>query len=80
MFGDLDKTMQEARIRWKEIEEGYEDIKSRMTSGKGMDEASLAHLLVLVIDHLRPMNPSQDQLDEATKGIAELLESLGRKK
>jgi len=74
--------MQEGRRRWEEIEQYYEDIRNLTHSGRKLDEANLhrmSHLLLLVIDHLRPMNPSQEQLDEATKGIAELLGSLGKK-
>lgn len=81
MIDNMDELVKEGNKRWKEIESVAEEIRNHLRSGRKLDEARtdrLAHLVLLLIDHLRPMNPSKEQIDEATKGIADLLKSLRR--
>jgi len=82
MFDDMNKTIREGQSRWKEIEECCEDVKD---ISQGEDECQnineinigkLSKLLLLIVDHLRPMNPTQGQLDDVTKGLTDLLGSL----
>lgn len=80
MFGNLEKTMKEGRERWEKIEKNAASLKKSMDEGQRAMPEEVAELLFLVIDHLRPMNPDQKDLDEVTGGLAELLGALGRNK
>jgi siroheme synthase (precorrin-2 oxidase/ferrochelatase) len=75
MFNDLNKTIKEGQERWKTIEDLAEELEVSMTTG-GVQPIMMAHLLLKIVEHLRPMNPSQEQLDEATSGLADLLKTL----
>jgi len=72
MFDDLNKNIKEGQERWGEIEELMDSV-SKTDWGSN---TPIVKLLLLVIEHLRPMNPSQQQIEEATKGLDELLKSL----
>jgi dihydrodipicolinate synthase/N-acetylneuraminate lyase len=73
MFDDLNKTIKEGQERWKKIEELTDEI-NKQNYYQGMK--TLVELVTLIVDHMRPMNPSQEQLDEATSGLADLLKTL----
>lgn len=86
MFGNMDEIVKEGNKRWKEIEDLAEELRPYVA--KHGDESDIkpdghlqaiimmAQLLLLMVDHMKPMNPSQEQVEEATKGIADLLQSL----
>lgn len=80
MFKDLSKTIKEGQERWEKIEEYSKRLKEHLESGRRITmESSLNNLALLVlclVDHMRPMNPSQDQLDEATKGLYDFLNAF----
>lgn len=80
MFDDLNKTMKEAQERWDKIEDCVTSLKESMDGGQSIMPEEVAQLLIHVVDHLRPMNPSQDQLDEVTKGLSDLVGSLGKRR
>lgn len=75
MFEDLNKSIKENQERWEKIEELSRTIKKMRSSSMPQVER-LNDIILLMVEHLRPMNPSQEQLDEATKGLDELLKSL----
>jgi predicted nucleic acid-binding Zn-ribbon protein len=80
MFEDLNKALREGQERWEEIEKRSERLREHLSSGKKITMESslndLAWLVLHLVDHMRPMNPSKDQLSDATKGLADLLNAL----
>jgi hypothetical protein len=75
MFDDLSKAMEEGQERWKKIEELVTEVEYGLSHSTPTNRA-LYELVILLVDHLRPMNPSQEQLDEATNGLTDLLKAL----
>ncbi len=73
MFDDLNKVMKEGQERWGKIEELAKEINR---DDYGPNIKPVIELLILLVDHMRPMNPSQEQMDEATSGLADLLDAL----
>jgi chromosome segregation ATPase len=57
--------------RWKQIEELAEKLDESHTNN-----AAITQLLKLLVEHLRPMNPTKEQLADATKGLTDLLNNL----
>jgi hypothetical protein len=54
IFKELDKTIQESKLRWNKIEELTSQIKGNPTV------ESTAALLILLVEHLRPLHSSAD--------------------
>lgn len=75
MFEDLNKSIREGQERWKKIEDLVKIMKESAVGGQLHNDAT-HQLLLLLVDHMRPMNPSQGQLDDATKGLGDLLKAL----
>lgn len=80
MFEDLNKALKEGQERWEEIEEYSKRLREHLESGRRITMESslndLACLVLRLVEHMRPMNPSKDQLEDATKGLADLLNAL----
>ena len=79
MFSNFSKIIEEGNERWKKINELAIEIDTHLNDKHNVNTIStnkLAELLLLVVEHLRPMNVSQDPIDEFTKGIADLLGSF----
>ena len=74
MFGDLSKSIEEGQERWGKIEKLQGKLYDNLAEGEEIPTVLL--LLKLLVDHMRPMNPSQEQIDEATSGLADLLKAL----
>jgi tRNA 2-selenouridine synthase SelU len=64
-FSDLNKTLKDGQERWTKIEELATKLKSpevtKLERHEG--EMTVANLLVLLVEHLRPMYSYQDQPD-----------------
>ena len=83
MIGDMNKTIEEGQKRWEKVEYLVAQLEAHLadigqTHSTGHLDAihTMGSLLLLLVDHMRPMNPSKEQIDEATKGLADLLDSL----
>lgn len=75
MFGNLNKMIKEGQERWDKIEKLAETINNSTTDGQVYDDA-IRELILLVVEHLRPMNPSKEQINEATDGLTNLADLL----
>lgn len=75
MFGNLNKMIKEGQERWDKIEKLAETINNSTTGGQVYDDA-IRELILLVVEHLRPMNPSKEQINEATDGLTNLADLL----
>lgn len=75
MFDDLNKTLKESAERWKKIEELATELEYSLSNNE-MNNKAAYELLVLLVDHMRPMNPSLDQINEATQDLTNLLNTL----
>jgi len=73
VFNDINKTIKEGQARWEKIDQLYNDLKQKDASFTG---DKTVELLLLIVDHLRPMNPTQEQVDEAAREIEDLLRSI----
>jgi len=85
MFENMDKTIEEGQKRWEKVEYLVTQLEPYLaaigqTHSSGHRDAihTMGSLLLLLVEHMRPMNPSKEQLDEAKKGIADLLNSLNK--
>ena len=78
MFNNMKKTIEESQKRWEEIEHRISILKENLEHSGNATPISIttAKLLLLLVEHIKPMNPSKEQLSEATKGLADLLDSL----
>ena len=91
MFGDVNKSISEGSTRWKLIEELASNIKEGLddssiggdillkSSTGTINPHELARLLVLLVEHMKPMNPSEGHLDDMVSGIQDLMSSSGKK-
>jgi len=82
MTNNLEDTIKEGKERWEEIERWSKLIKAHLQTGAKMDSTNidrLATLMLLMVDHLRPMNPSQEQVDKLTGGLTDLLKNFVKK-
>lgn len=77
-FSDINQTLEEGKKRWEEIEALCTQIKADMEINL-YNHPDLFRVIMLLVDHLRPMNPSSDQLNEVAKGLGDMLASFGRK-
>ena len=80
IFRDSAKTIEEGQKRWQEIEDYSGMIKKHLETGLKMDSKNtdrLATLVLLLIEHLRPIQPTQEQLDDTMKDISALLSKIG---
>lgn len=78
MFGNLNKMIKEGQERWDKIEKLAETVNNSTTGGQVYDDA-IRELILLVVEYLRPMNPSKEQINEATDeltNLADLLKNL----
>ena len=79
MFDQVNEVAKEGTERWKEIESLSKQLDEQANNGHIILEhiiPTISNLLLLMVEHFRPMNPSKEQIDEATKGITDLLNSL----
>ena len=80
MFDNINKVVAEGKKRWDKIEELVEVIRnpSKFSVEISSDDytKTIGMLLIALVDHMRPMNPTEEQLGEAKKGIEDLLKSL----
>lgn len=80
MFDDIQKKINEGKERWKLIEGLAETIKRDIESTEpGPSNRDLGRLLLLIVEHLKPMNPSDDMLGDLGKGFNDLLSKLGKR-
>jgi len=73
MFDDINKTVEEGRKRWDRIEALCEELRQKDPSNT---RDLTVETLLLLVEHMRPMNPTQEQVDEAQKGIENLIKSF----
>lgn len=71
MFDDVNKIMKEGKERWDKIEALCEELKTEPSN-------NTVKLMLLLVEHLRPMNPTEESIDELTNQIGDLLKSIKR--
>ena len=82
MIEKLEKKIKEGQERWERIEEkanlirGDSDLNGNMHFSR--DKDTLAELLLLIVEHLRPMNPSQEQVEQMTNSLTTILKGIGK--
>jgi len=52
--------------RWKKIDAEAKSIQKKLDSSNNISNNELSKLLLLLVEHLRPMNPSAEDLSEVT--------------
>lgn len=79
VFGNVNDMISEGKARWGNIEQLLEEIQS---GDLPLEEQvnKQTQVLVLLVQHLAPMNPTHDQLDEMMGGLRDLVSAFGGKK
>jgi hypothetical protein len=72
---NLNENLEETQERWEKIESLVKEMNAKLESGENVDNI-VPSILTLMVDHLRPMTPTKEQLADATKGLSDLLNSL----
>lgn len=64
IFDAIDEAIKTGAKRWKELEKRYETVKKKLSTGVQISNEELAELMIIVVDHLRPMNPDPEQANK----------------
>jgi len=72
-FEMIDDLINKGSNRWEEVEKHYSTLKRGIEDNTQISEKDLAILLVLLVDHLRPMNPSKEAVEKAGEDIKKML-------
>ncbi len=75
---DLEKTLEKGTRRWQEIEELYKHISNNLSSFPS-EMIPVIELQLLLIDHLRPITPTKEQLDDVNQELKSILSSFLKK-
>ena len=77
VFDNLQKTAEEGAERWEKIEELAKKMKlPNDVAGKAKDNQKL---LLALVEYMRPMAPSKNQLKDATGELENMLAELAGK-
>lgn len=78
-----EKTLKDSQERWEDIIDRADLISDRLTQTPDSSaqvipqfNKDLACLLLLLVEHLKPMNPTKDQIKEQMDGIGKELADL----
>lgn len=65
----LDDLMKDSSERWAEIDRLSAELQ-------GPDPSTSTRLMLLLVEHLRPVQPSAEQISDISEGLTEMLGSL----
>jgi hypothetical protein len=72
-FKELNKTIEEGKRRWVEIEAAAQKVEGMVGFYEDNDINDLATLLILLVDYFRPLNSMKDQKIDLDAMVKKLL-------
>jgi hypothetical protein len=73
IFEIIDDAVKTGVARWKKIEDKYNKIKDKLSNDLNISDKELAESFLLIVDHLRPMNPSEESIAKASEELKKIV-------